>query len=66
MSSCNRIKFTDGEVRSFLDSEYLRLLRLRVNVMFRWASSENNVVGMMTSKNILLDQMKISFYVLFQ
>ena len=34
---------------------------LIIFVTFRWVSSENNVVGMMTSKNTLLDQMKVSF-----
>ena len=39
----------------------MRLLSLRVNVLFRWGASKNNVVGMMTSKNTLLDQMKMSY-----
>ena len=33
---------------------------LRIFVTFRWAASENNVVGMMTSKDTLLDQMRVS------
>ena len=66
MSNCHRIKFRDGKLRSFSYSEYLRLLKLRVNVLFRWASIENNVDGMMTSTNTLLDQMKVGFVGLFQ
>ena len=33
---------------------------LRIFVTFRWAASENNVFGTMTSKDTLLDQMRVS------
>ena len=33
---------------------------LRIFVTFRWVASENNVVGMMTSKDTLLDRMRVS------
>ena len=41
-------------------SHYLNMNELRIFVTFRWDASENNVVGMMTSKDTLLDQMRVS------
>ena len=43
-----------------LDSHYLNMHEHKIFVTFRWAASENSVVGMMTSKDTLLDHMRVS------